>query len=190
MAWKDSDEIVVAKNGEVFFAPVGTALPTTPTAALNSAFVGAGFTTEDGVALTVSPEIMEVKAWQSRQPVRRDLNAQDIQAVFQLQQFNEENIALALGGGEVSEPSEGIFRYDFLEEGDSLDERALVIDAVDGSEHHRFVFPRGNVTEAVEIQFQRGSEAKLPITFKVLEPSTGGAPGYYLTDSAAFESGS
>jgi hypothetical protein len=188
--WQNSDEIVVAKKGEVSFAPVGTALPITPTAKLNVAFVGAGLTTEDGASINVSPDIMEVKSWQSRQATRRDLNAQEVTIAWAMQQINENNIALALGGGKVSEPSSGIFRYDFLADEDSLDERALVIDASDGGEHHRFVFPRGNVTESVEIQFQRGSEAKLPVTFKCLAPSDGSPIGYYLTDAEAFQPGS
>lgn len=188
--WQNDKEIVVAKNGEIYFAPVGTPLPAKPGDKLNAAFVGAGYTTEDGASITVSPDLMEVKSWQSRQATRRDLNAQDVTIAFALQQFNEENIAFALGGGDVSEPSEGIFRYDFLADEANLDERALVIDAVDGDEHHRFVFPRGNVTESVEIQFSRGSEAKLPVTFKVLAPSDGSSIGYFLTDSPAFTPGS
>lgn len=190
MPWNDADELVVAQNGGAFFAPVGTALPTTPTAALNAAFVGAGFISEDGAKINVSPDIVEHRAWQSRQPVRRDLNGQDIQATFDMEQWNENNVPLAFGGGEISEPSEGVFRYDFPEDDAALDERALVIDAVDGEFTHRFVFPRGNVTEAVEAQFSRSTPAMLPITFKVLEPTTGGAPGYYLTDAPGFAAGS
>lgn len=189
MAFKNSDDIVIAKNGEVFFAPVGTALPTEPTAALNAAFVGAGYTTEDGVSITVTPEIFEVTSWQSAQPTRRDLTKQDIQATFTLQQFNEETLPLALGGGEVSGTA-GKYRYDFLGEDESLDERAIVIDAIDGETHFRYVFERINVTEAVEIKYARNGESQLPITAKVLAPIGGGAPGYVLTDSESFAPGS
>jgi hypothetical protein len=190
MFWKDSSEIVVAKNGEVSFAPVGTALPTTPTANLNSAFVGAGFLTEDGAKISASPDILEVKSWQRRQATRRDLNGQEITVTFTMQQVNESNLVLALGGGKITEPSKGIFRYDFAVDSEPIDERALVIDAEDGGEHHRFVFLRGNVTESVELTFQRGQETQLPVTFKVLAPSEDTAPGYYLTDSDAFVAGS
>lgn len=190
MSWDNAQEIRIAKKGEVYFAPVGTTLPTDPTATPAEDFVGAGFLTEDGVAVTFTPDIVEIKSWQARQATRRDLNGQDIQAVFTFQQVNEETLPLALGGGKISEPSPGIFRYDFIADGDALDERALVIDAVDGSIHDRFVFARGNVTEAVEMTFQRGQEVKLPVTFKVLEPTTGGAPGYWLTDDPAFTAGS
>lgn len=189
MPFKETDDIVVAKNGEVYFAPVGTKLPAKPTEALNAAFVGAGYTTEDGVSITVTPDILEVTSWQSAQPTRRDLTKQDIQATFTLQQFNEETLPLALGGGEVT-GSAGEYRYDFLGEDEALDERSIVIDAIDGGTHFRYVFERGNITEAVEIKYSRSGEAQLPITFKVLAPVGGGAPGYVLTDSAAFAPGS
>ncbi|HET7588594.1 MAG TPA: hypothetical protein VFK14_00190 [Solirubrobacterales bacterium] len=188
--WQDSSELVVAKNGEVSFAPVGTALPTTPTEKLNSAFVGAGFLTEEGAKISATPEIMETKSWQRRQATRRDLNGQEITVTFTMQQVNESNLVLALGGGKITEPSVGIFRYDFVVDSEPIDERALVIDAADGGEHHRFVFLAGNVTESVELSFQRGQELQLPVTFKVLAPSEDVSPGYYLTDSDAFTPGS
>ena len=59
MSWKNTEEIRVAKNGEVYFAPVGTTLPTNPTSTPASGFVGTGFLTEDGVAVTFTPDILE-----------------------------------------------------------------------------------------------------------------------------------
>lgn len=190
MAWNDASEIVVAANGQVYVAPVGTTLPTTPTGTLNTAFVGLGYCTDDGVSLKVSQEISEINSWQSRQAVRRDLQAQEIQASFGLQQWNEDTVPLAFGGGAITALGGGGYRYDFPEEGDGLDEYAMVIDAVDGSIHQRFVFARGNAVEAVETNFKRGEAAILPITFKALEPTTGGGAAYLLTDSTAFVAGS
>lgn len=189
IGWNDASEIVVAGSGEVYVAPVNTALPTTPTETLNAAFVGLGYHNEDGVTLSVEPTIEEFMAWQSRQPIRREMTAQDITVSFALQQWNEENIVFAFGGGAVTSVSGG-YRYDFPTDTTSLQEKAMVIDCQDGSEHHRFVFTRGTVIDAVESQFQRGATALLPITFKVLGPESGGAPGYYLTDSGAFAAGS
>lgn len=190
MPWNDASEIVVANGGQVSVAPVGTTLPTHPTNALAAAFVGLGYISEDGATLQVSPEINEVNAWQSRQAVRRDLQAQEVQAQFELLQWNEETVPFAFGGGEVTSVSGG-YRYDLPEEGDALDERSLVIDANDGSRHLRIVLVRGNVTDDVESKFTRDDPAILPITFKALEPTTGGAAAYILTDdSSAFTAGS
>ena len=189
IGWNDASEIIVAGSGEVYVAAVGTALPTTATETLNAAFVGLGYHTEDGVSISVSPTVEEFMAWQSRQAIRREMTAQEIQVSFSLQQWNEETLPLAFGGGAISSVSGG-YRYDFPTDTASLVEKAMIVDCVDGSENHRFVFTRGTVVEAVETQFSRGATALLPITFKVLGPEAGGAPGYYLTDSAAFAAGS
>lgn len=190
MAWNNADELVVAGNGQIYVAPTGTTLPTTPTGALDAAFAGLGYASEDGVTLTVDPEVTEFNAWQSRQAVRRELTAQAIQVSFELLQWDEDTLPLAFGGGAVTAVGGGGYRYDFPDEDASLDERAMVVDAIDGGEAHRFVFPRGNVTDSVAATFKRSELAMLPITFKALEVETGGAAAYYLTDSTEFAAGS
>lgn len=190
MAWNDPNEIHVASNGQVYVAPVGTALPVSPTASLNAAFVGLGYCTVDGVTINVAPDIQEIMSWQSRQATRRQLMAQDVTATFTLQQFNEDTVPLAFGGGSVVLVSAGVYRFDLPTDG-ALDERAMIIDGVDGSVHMRIVLPRGNVTEAVEMKFARDSESQLPITFKALQPTDGStAMRFYSDDSAAFVAGS
>jgi hypothetical protein len=189
VAWNNADELVVAGNGQMYVGPVGTPLPSDADSALNGGFTGLGFITEDGATLTVTPEVSDFMAWQSRSPVRREKTSQEIQIAAALMQWNEETVPFAFGGGDVS-GSAGNYRYDLPSDEAALDERALVLDAIDGDTHLRWVFPRGNVTEAVEAAFQRANPASLPITFKALAPSAGESPGYFLTDSAAFTAGS
>lgn len=187
---QDSSELVVASHGDIYVAPVGTPLPTTVGAVPNAAFVKLGLINEDGVTVTATPEIESFMAWQRRQPVRRELVNQELQIAFALEQWNAENVILAFQGGKVSEPSAGVFRYDFPDGDDSLDERSIIIDWQDGADSlHRMVFERGNVMEAVEFQLVRNQLAILPITFGILAPQTGsGSPGYYLVDDDQFHS--
>lgn len=193
MAWDNPDELVVGGTGEVYVAAVGTALPTDPTAALPVAnWTGLGYTDEDGVTITVDPDITEHRVWQSRQAVRRELTGQAVQLSFKLAQWNEATVPLAFGGGVVTTVSAGIYKYTLPDADDGLDERSIVADVKDGAETWRFVFSRGNVSESVSADFKRTELAILPITFKVLSPRTdpNGAPGYFLTNSAAFAAGS
>lgn len=189
MAGQDTAELVVASYGNVYVAPVGTALPTTVDGALNAAFFNLGLVNEDGVTFTVSPEIEEFMAWQSRQAVRRELVGQEISIAFALEQWNAENVKLAFGGGQVSEPTPGQYRYDFPDGDDSLDERAIVIDWQDGpNRQYRACFAKANVTDDVETQLVRSALAVLPVTFKVLAANAGASPGYLLADDTAFHS--
>lgn len=183
MAWNDTTEIRVFASGQVYVAPVGTTLPVNPTASLNAAFVGLGYITEDGAALSVAPEIQDVMAWQSRQAVRRELVSQEVTATFALLQWNETNIVFAFGGGSVTTPAGGIYRYELPTDG-ALDERCVILEAIDGAVHERIILPRCNVTDAVETNFVRNDASTLPISVKALQPADGSTSMIFLTDDA------
>lgn len=187
---QDATELVVASHGDVYVAPVGTALPTTTTGAVNAAFTKLGLISEDGAALSVSPEIQEYGAWQRRQPVRRELIRQAVSVTFTLLQWNADTVQFAFGGGAIVDVGGNAYRYDFPDGDDPLDERAMIIDWQDGpTSKYRAVWARGNVMEAVQTNLQRSSPAMLPITFGVLAPDTGsGSPGSLYVDDAAFHS--
>lgn len=189
VGYNDASELIVAGSGEVYVAAVGTALPTTPTATPNAAFAGLGYHDEDGVSFSAETQIEEFMAWQSRQPVRREVVSQDVTITFNLMQWNEDTVPFAFGGGAITSVSGG-YRYDPPADTVSLTEKSMIVDCQDGSEHHRFVIPRGTVVDTVESKFARNEPTLLPISFKVLGPESGGTPWYYLTDSDAFVAGS
>lgn len=191
MAWNDATETVIAGTGEAYYAPVGTALPTTADTVLNAAFVGLGYHSEDGVTTNRDISITEHRAWQSAYPIRRTRESEDFSMKFTLLQWNEVTVPFAFGGGALVTVSAGEYRYDPPVASAPLDEWSLVVDVKDGIRTVRFVIPRGSVTDAVESGFTRTDMAPLPITFKGLEPASGGATWYPLfNDLAAFAPGS
>lgn len=189
MADHAPEELVIAGTGDLHIAPHGTALPVTPTATLNGAFKTLGLTTEDGAKLTWTPKVEEFNAWQSRSAVRRELTGQELQLETSLEQWNETNFALAFGGGQVTQPSPGIFRYDFLDDDAALAEYTAVLDFADGGKHYRICVPRVNVTESAEIALKRGALAELPVTLKALTEAGQGI-AYMLTDDPSWGAGS
>lgn len=191
MAWNDPSELFVASSGQVLSAPTGTALPANVDTTLNAAFEGLGFTTEDGVTISVTPNIVEHRAWQSPQPVRRDRDTQDAQFSVTLEQWNEATLPRAFGGGSVTDLGSGQYRYNPPADDAALEERAWVVESADGSREQRLIIPRGTVMEAVEFTWRRNELAVLPLTVKALEPTDGGHAWYLLSnDSAAFAAGS
>lgn len=190
--WNNPEELVVGTSGQLYVAPVGTPLPTTPTAALNAAFIGLGYTDDTGVTFSETPTVTDFPVWQSRQPARRELTSQELSITAKLAQWNEETVPLALGGGHITSPSAGVYKYTPPSAGDALDERSMIFDVEDGSEHWRFMFPRGNVSDVVSSDFHRSALGLLPIVFKALAPEDdpNGPPYAILTDSTAFAAGS
>lgn len=181
MAWNDPGETVVAGNGEAYVAPVGTALPATATTALNSAFSGLGYHTEDGVSYNRELNVTEFPAWQSHDAIRRERDTSPFTITFALLQFlNEINIPFVFGGGSISTVGTNLYKYSPPADSDALDEKSLIVDVDDGPARIRFVIPRGTVTDAVSSQFARNQMSALPVAFKALKPDDGGLSWYPL----------
>lgn len=191
MSWNDPSELVVAGTGEVYVAPVGTALPTNESSALNAAYGGLGYHTEDGASLAVQTQTQSYRGWQSRHDLRKELTSQVVRVTFALLQWNDATLPFAFGGGAVVDLGSSHYRYDPPADNADLDERSLILDFADGSRLNRLVIKRGNVVESVESQFARSQASALPVTFEALAPTDGSLPwNIYSNDSAAYASGS
>lgn len=186
MAWNDADETVIAGTGQLSVAPVGTALPTTPTAGLNAAFIGLGYTSEDGASFKSTPEITEHRVWQSQDAIRRAVKSRELEIGVELVQWNETTVVVAFGGGAIT--GSGPYTYTLPVAGEALAEWAVVLDVQDGARLMRFVVPRMGITDAVESQFNADNMAGLPIVLKSLASTT--APTVLFSDTAAFAAGS
>ncbi|MES2867617.1 MAG: hypothetical protein V4703_12815 [Actinomycetota bacterium] len=190
MAWNDRQELRVASSGQVYIADIGVVLPEDLNPLDPADFIGLGLISEDGVTMSYTPTIEEFRSWQNRGVTRREVTAIDLTAAFALQQWNESTVPFAFGGGQISQPSPGIFRYDWPQGNEALNDKVMVIDAVDGDIMDRYVIPLGNVTESVETTLQRAALSMLPITFAAIETDEQ-AIAYWLTnDEAAFAAGS
>jgi hypothetical protein len=164
-----ASEIVVASNGSVSVAPYGTALPTDAHTALNAAFVDLGLLTETGVTLVATPAVVDVQAWQRLGPVRRVVTGRTLTAAGVLNQWNQESVSLAFGGGTWTMVSAGSYRYDPPLAGAALKEYSVVVDAQDGATNLRYMIRRAVISDAVTVNLVANAAATLPITFTALE---------------------
>jgi len=182
----DTTEIFVAGNGHIYVADEGTTLPTDLSdLSSDPNYVELGYTTEDGVTFTVTRETQSLNAWQSNEPVRTLETSRTSTVAFTVMQPNPDNIAIALGGGDIDKgATEGT--YTFPDPGESV-RHVLVVDAFDGDTQYRFVYDRVEQQGDVTMQLQRGDSANLPMEFGVL---AGAEKPTIISDAAAFLSGS
>jgi hypothetical protein len=188
--WNDPNETIIAGSGQAYIASVGTALPANESSALDGAFYGLGYHTEDGASVNQSREVIRHRAWQSKAEVRRTSESEAFQITFALEQWTEESVPLAFGGGSVTDLTGGHYKFAPADADDVENEKSLVLDIKDGSKILRFVIPRGTAVEGVESQFTRSQMGVLPITFEAMEPDDGTPQWHLLTNSAAFATGS
>lgn len=181
---KTADEIVVGANGSIYVAPVGSTVPASIGTALGAAWTELGYTSEDGVTWVDGKSLKSIRAWQSFYDLRRIVESKEGSLAFQLLQWNGDNVRLAYGGGTVSEPVPGDYRYTPPDPAD-IDERAMAVEWQDGTKNYRLTFPKGMVTENVETNIVRSDGALLPITFALLGEE-GVEPFILDTDDPAF----
>lgn len=182
---KDTDQIVVGANGTVRVAPLGTTQPADIDAAFAAGWTDLGFTSEDGVTITDSKTLETIPVWQLFYPARRIVTERDFTVAFTLRQFSGAQVEFAFGGGSVSADGAGKFRYT-PPAPETLDERMLSVEWLDGDTTFRLIIPKGMVTENVETKLVRTAAADLPITFGVIGDDAISAPWYLLTDDPSF----
>lgn len=181
---KTADEIVVGANGSIYVAPVGSTIPASIGTALGAAWTELGYATEEGVTWIDGRTLEPINAWQSFYALRRIVTEKEGSIAFQLLQWNGDNVRLAYGGGTVTQPVPGDYRYVPPDPAD-IDERAMSVEWQDGTKNYRLTFPKGMVTENVETNIVRTGGAILPITFSLLGEA-GVEPFILDTDDPAF----
>jgi hypothetical protein len=182
----DSDAIVIGANGKVSVAPVGTTLPTTVTGSLNAAFKETGYISEDGVTFTYSKSVDGVMVWQSLYAVRRVVTDRDFMIAMVMREWNKISVPLAFGGGTIVESPSGSGSYKYSPPNpEDVDERAVIVDWVDGTRHSRLVMPRGFASDNVESNITRGKAADLPITISLIAEDNA-LPWYMMFDDDVF----
>jgi hypothetical protein len=183
----DAEETVVGANGNLWVAPFGTALPTDIDEALNGAFVDVGFLTEDGAKFTDTKTVKKIPAWQSFYQIRQIVQNREAMIEAGMQQWNEETVPLAFGGGAVVQTTNG-YRYN-PPDPEELDELSVVLAWADGDKNYRLVVPKCTVEDAVTFTLARSDLALLPIKLGVVGQD-GEEPWYLLTDDPQWSTGS
>lgn len=188
MALKSS-EVRVAGTGELFLAPVGTALPTAASTALPAIWVGYGYTTDDGVTIARSVDTEDVNAWQSSTPVRTIITGQSLTVDCTFLQTNELVTQLWLGSGNFATDAgtPAGYRADVPVDA-AMSNFAMVLEWKDGTITSRLAIPKVTVSETGDLTIARAAST-FPVTFSALAPDTGTVLATWLTTDAAFAVG-
>lgn len=185
-----ADQIAVPMNGTIYTATwsADTTYPTTVRGTLtNGTYTGGtwaelGYTTEDGVTFSSTPNVEDINAWQSPDPVRRLVTSRETTVATQLLQWNDDTFKVAFGGGAWT----GGTLFTPPAPQDALANLALIVDGEDGTRQYRFVIYKANVTDAVETSLTRTGAAVLPVTFSAVADAGETTTWKFMTDDAAF----
>jgi hypothetical protein len=142
-----TSQVGVAVTGEISVAPTGTALPTDTTTALNAAFKGLGYVSDDGITENVDRSIDDLVAWQNATVVRSVVTDAKITYEFTLWQTNVDVVQTVNGVTVTQSAPHGTYG---MVAGTTGGNKAWVLYIVDGAEIKRIVIATGEITERGE----------------------------------------
>lgn len=179
----NATNIVIPGALTLYLAPVGTAAPADAVVAMPAGWVDVGYTVEDGTAFSTDPSFEDIRSHQSDYPTRTIKTGDAATVAAVMQEFSRATITAAFGGGTITSPAVGQYRYDPPGPGTNSPQ-AVTCEWRDGDNRYRLVIPRARARAGVELALNKTSESGLPITLSA-EGVAGQSAWYLLSNSAA-----
>lgn len=171
-------------GGAIFRAPVGTALPTDAKTALNAAFKGLGYISEDGVTNSNSPSSDSIKAWGGDTVHSYQTEKPDTFQWQMIEAMNTEVLKTVYGDDNVS----GDLTTGLTVKANSAEQEshAWVIDMIlQGGVLKRVVIPQAKVTEVGDIAYADGSAIAYDVTVTASPDNDGNTHYEYFNTKAS-----
>lgn len=163
--------------GLLYVAPLGTAEPTSASAALSSAWREVGYT-EEGSAFTYEITSEAINVAEEFDPIRYATTGRAASIAFQMAEITRRNLALALNAG-ANAADDG---SSFEPPAPNTELRVMIIHEPD-EPASRWLFRQCLQTDAVEIARRKAPDkALIPVTFR-LEKPTGLQPFLVFPDA-------
>ena len=168
-------------GGAVYWAPLGSSLPTSAAASLDAAFKPLGYVSEDGVTNNNSPESDKVKAWGGDTVLTLQTDRPDTFSMTLLESLNVNVLNVIYGANNVVEAGGAITVKATAEE---MTFGSWVIDmVVRGSRAKRIVIPNGTITELGDIAYKDSEATGYAVTITDV-PDTNGVYHYEYVAAA------
>lgn len=167
-----SENVRVGLTGTIKKAPANTALPTSPTATPNVAFVDLGYISDAGFEQTQTSTTTQIKAWQNSDIVREIQTEHSLMFHFTAIETNAAVLAAyygnySAGKVEINGKQPGTFSWIFEVIDDDLVGVADII---------RIVIPRGQLTDRGTVTFAAADAIGYEMTIECFpDPAYAGA---------------
>jgi hypothetical protein len=143
----------VAISGEAYVGPLGTALPTDTSTALNAAFKAMGYISEDGIVEENERDIEDIVAWQNAATVRSRVTSAKESFTFTLIETKKDVIDFAFGTTVTASAPHGTYT---ITPGSTGGIKAFVFEIIDGVNIKRIAIAQAELTERGEITYASG----------------------------------
>lgn len=178
----DSTKVSFGKpksTGAVYVAPYGTVLPTTAWSALNAAFKGLGYVSEDGLVNGVETDVEEVNAWGGDLVLSGQTTFKEMFTV-NLIETNAEALKLYYGASNVVVEGNGSITV--TQGSEELPRVSVVFELVmTGGRIKRIVVPNAQISDrSGEITYVDGEAIAYPAVFVAYPDANGDTHKEYI----------
>lgn len=166
-------------TGAVFVAPAGTTIPTNATTALDAAFKGLGYVSEDGLVNSVETDTETVTAWGGDQVLSGQTSFAE---TFTVNLIETNADALAVYYGEDNVTDDGSGNITVKQNSKLLPNVVVVFELVlTGGRIKRIVVPNAQITDrSGEITYVDGEPIAYPAVFNAYPDADGNTHTEYI----------
>lgn len=165
--------------GAVFVAPVGTTLPTDAVTALDAAFAGLGYVSEDGLTNTMSIDSDNVKAWGGDTVLPIQTGFTDEFSLTLIESLNEDTLKTVFGASNVAGTIATGLSINV--NSDEKESHAWVVDMILRGNHvKRIVVPSATITDIGEIVYKDDEAIGYELTLTAVSDASGNSHYEYI----------
>lgn len=177
-----SSNVTAAKpkvGGAIYYAPIGTAVPTDCTTALAVAFTELGYASEDGLTNSNTPESEAIKAWGGDTVLTLMTSREDTFSFTLIEAMKADVLKLVYGSTNVTGTlADGLAISVNAKE---LEDHVFVVDMIlkDGAAK-RIVIPQARVSEIGEISYTDSDAVGYEVTLTCMADASGNTHYEYI----------
>lgn len=182
----DSTLVVAGKpkvGGAIWSAPLGTALPTDATTALDVAFKSLGYVSDDGLSNEMTTDTEEIKAWGGDTVLVAQTGASDTFTYKLIESLNIEVLKEVYGAENVTGTLETGIKIS-VNSKEKID-HVIVVETVVRDKFKRIVLPVAKIKEMAEITYADGEPVGYEVTVQALPDSSGNTHYEYIGGTVA-----
>lgn len=182
-----SSNVTAAKpkvGGAIYYAPIGTTVPTDGTTALASAFVELGYASEDGLTNSATPESDSIKAWGGDTVLTLMTGREDTFSFTLIEAMKPEVLKLVYGDTNVSGSLANGIAVNVNSK--DLEDHVFVVEMIlKDNATKRIVIPQAKVTEVGEVAYTDSDAVGYEITLSCMADSSGNTHYEYIKAAAS-----